>query len=303
VILDVVQLQLQRDSKKMNFFNICGSSIAASILIYLLFVAYVFQKIHSPKPCKYASYGPSSSNFLENCLSPIFEKATLVDYGLYIGAINSDSLFTSGSAKPVWSLRNVSIHDPFDSIIGIRVPEFARLKNRPVYGRFVICRTSGTSGILCSRSWDIVAVPIFFTSLKVPSRRNRERDLLNISTESDFGIDKNPRQHWKYVGHPLIVRYVHLNNIILESTYVPYLEENLAYRTKPSFSSSSFREQYVYEPIIFIDEISLLRSQYAELSNDTSKPEIQMKLQYRPTSNILYGYKKMCSIMLEWMTK
>jgi hypothetical protein len=120
------------------------------------------------------------------------------------------------------------------------------------------------------------------------------KNLLHVSkstARSDDGSSSSLKNasyalHWKFGIHPLVLRLAPIGRP-LKNRYLPSLSTNLHVK----FVSGSNRGA-LYSPVIWVDDISITRQQYLELSNNESTPHPSIVLKIKST-NLLHFAAKM----------
>ncbi len=106
-------------------------------------------------------------------------------------------------------------------------------------------------------------------------------------------------QHWKYGLHPLVVRWVHFGNNALQSSRVDVLNLHLHTRRMPISGEASRVYQYTYEPLLYVDDLSLMRKDLLVMSENVSWPDPKLRFRFTPTSVAMHAYKSMMTNVME----
>eukprot|EP01041_Mallomonas_annulata_P012423 gene12423-26130_t len=300
---------LIRNTKSSVMSRTLWNTFKFLLVSYFLLLGYTIFGILYPETCQFAKENKNSINYKRNCIEPLHDKNPMVDIALFLSpySIDNKNKFSS-SDKPIWLIRNHSANIPLDASIRIPVPEYCRIKGQTLHGHIVISLYNENMDYSPAAS-DAIITNILLTELKIPRQRKIYRNLLDTdstspstSTTSSDPLQNIPTQHWKFSSHPLILRYINFNNIILASNYLPYIDERLNIKYKNIQNNNHHQQQQlqqrVYSPILWIDEISLMRHHFIELSNNMSTPNPEIKFQYVPVTTIYYAFKKFCMVFL-----
>ena len=286
----------------------CQSLLGVFILLYVAAVFISIYGILNPYECQFKNENKNSRNFQQSCIRPMISQNSFVDIRLYAGQRPSKHNYVPSSSILIWSILNHSIMESFDATVNFSIPSFVRLKNEVLYGQIALNEANSYGDPLKIGShmdWNVQVVPLSLTVLRKSSNRNNLKNLLaNTSTSQvdnkiDMAITSPPdnrirnRQHWKYKIHPLIIRYVNLQDRVFEHEYLTHLSEYLDIRRIPPTLAR------VYAPIVWIDETAMVQSHFIEISDNISAPNITLKIQFRPMSSLYYAYKKMILMILK----
>lgn len=179
--------------------------------------------------------------------------------------------------------------------------------------------------------------------IKLTTRRNtpitiEQRQLLNTDTNENSNLNTNIDnsntyyQYWKYGRKPIVIKYLDLEEKIFPSDILPSLALRLStrYTRNTYFTNDTTGEtlrinedetighrnniftaaQRKYDPVFFIDDATLLKSQSFRIGrepplnsrNSTPSPPfpgIPLTIRYTSITPIFYGYKKMISETLK----
>jgi hypothetical protein len=171
------------------------------------------------------------------------------------------------------------------------------------------------------------------TKMLVPSgevaRKLLESNANDIDNDNSLTVNHKEKEkgglvnHWKYAYHPLTIRAVHFDNRTLYSSYLDTINLQLHTRrvkkvelhtqdenengngngndiSKGNSKKKNY-QQNVYEPLLYVDDLSLQRRQQIEISTNTSRAAPWMKLQYKPTVPAVHAYKNTMKFMIEQM--
>jgi len=131
------------------------------------------------------------------------------------------------------------------------------------------------------------------TTLRVPVVSETRNLLQPAGPDADAqGKKRLPgqaEQHWRYGRHPLTVRFVGFGSEALYRHRIDAINLQLHTRSVPVEGES--RGQNAYEPLLYVDDLSVRRVHLQVMSNNVSWPDPVLRLKYAPTSVLLHVYK------------
>jgi hypothetical protein len=279
-------------------FSLLGRMVRVAGGMYALLLLWTAYHVQYPSKCPHAA-DQGLEEYRFRCIEPFISSQRL-DVRLYISLVMSDVLPTA--ADLVWSRLNISTTETLDDSVTIPIPSQVRIQQQTLYGYVVLGEAEG-----CGRVDRSVVVRLQLTELKPRRPSNRQRNLLTepsaapgLGHVSDLGLLV---QHWKYGQHPLILRRVELD-IVLGSPQLPMLMHDLKVRhviedrMDPQSNTPRRLQLRQYEPIIWVDDVAITRSQYVELSRNLSMASPLCRLRLTPASLLHFGYKKMMGEVL-----
>lgn len=133
-----------------------------------------------------------------------------------------------------------------------------------------------------------VVVPIELTRMQQDLHRSETYLLGSSEKESSPAADSEIRSshpdtlypHFKYIRYPLTVRIVHYGKDNLASTGIP----ELGYQFVTHKDKASTARDTYYEPITFVDDVTLLKRQCVRISSNTSAPHPKITMKIISTS-------------------
>jgi len=131
------------------------------------------------------------------------------------------------------------------------------------------------------------------TTLRVPVS-SETRNLLDSTKTPDAAAQGKktlpglPMQHWRYGRHPLTVRFVGFGSDALYRHRIDAVNLQLHTRSVPVEGEQA---QQVYEPLLYVDDLSVRRVHLQVMSTNVSWPDPVLYLKYTPTSVLMHVYK------------
>ena len=303
---------------------------AIGFFAWVCCLVYTCWNIVQPTEC---THSIDSALYRSSCFAPLLDPSEHVDIKIYVGLPNDAN---SLSGELVWELQNHSVNKPVTASFHVPIPAPVRLESQFLNSWVVISPTEDvernpvlTAEYSLSRR---IITSHLLTTLRPLSSQSRERELLSdlsvhvpsdklsSSSEKQYsGTSSMMGQHWKYGIHPMVIRYTHYGGRSLVSPFLSSLSYQLRSRyvraiDKPDLGSGSGQNQkqqqrervppkspyqLVYEPIVFFDELSLLRGHLLEMSRDVSRPAPKMHLKFSPTSPLLFGFKRVMVLIID----
>ena len=279
--------------------------------LWLLCLLYTAVNIMYPSRCGHTR---GSSQYMQSCYEPLIPIGQRIDVRMYTGLPNERN---SLSGELVWELTNHSMDTEYDASFHVPIPPSVRTDSHYLNSWIVITPTVDperdpvlTVEYAAARR---VVTSHLLTSLHPVAVQTQERDLLStfaVGGESHTTPVEQPAshvmcQHWKYGYHPLTIRYTHYGALVLGNPFLASLGYVFGHRfvpiapSNPSSRSNLF--QMTYEPILFVDDIALLRRHEIEMSRNVSRPSPKMRLKFAPTSSLHFGFKKTMIVVLDVM--
>ena len=304
------ELVLVPEQKQSTFMTVATRVPAAFFLLWLGCLLYTIWDVLYPSHCHH----PRGSHlFMQHCYAPLLPPGLRVDIKLYAGLPTEDNRL---SGELVWEQKNHSVYEKIDASFAVPVPAGVRIESKFLNGWIVISPTtveSGNSNSEGKRESDgameafaaarRVISSHLLTTLKPALGQTRDRHLLHQGSQSQTQQQQQQHaasgvvQHWKYSHHPLTIRYTHYGDLVLGTYLLSSLNYNLGRRYV--HVPPGARYQLTYEPIIFVDDLALLRRQEMELSSNLSMPSPKMRLQFLPTSPLNFGYKRIMKTVVD----
>lgn len=279
--------------------------------LWLLCLLYTAVNIMYPSRCGHAR---GSLQYMQSCYEPLFPIGQRIDVRMYTGLPNERN---SLSGELVWELTNHSMDTEYDASFHVPIPPSVRTDSHYLNSWIVITPTVDperdpvlTVEYAAARR---VVTSHLLTTLHPVAVQTQERDLLStfaVGGESHTTPVEQPAshvmcQHWKYGYHPLTIRYTHYGALVLGNPFLASLGYVFGHRfvpiapSNPSSRSNLF--QMTYEPILFVDDIALLRRHEIEMSRNVSRTSPKMRLKFAPTSSLHFGFKKTMTVVLDVM--
>ena len=245
-------------------------------------------------PHKCSISNPDDIDYFKICYLPLWVNHAKLDFKLFTAAFDED--FPN---EPIWTFSGHSINSVLDAIIELPISARVRSQGLGIAGNLEISCTG--------KEYTKVTHRVQLTSLKkrrvrvarklLQSLSNTTDDSLYQQTETELGDMYLP--HLKFVAHPLILRQIQLFDP-LPSPNLEYLMERLPVR--PYYDPfDRLTVKKTYDPILFVDDLSIVRGHYYEISKNVSMPNPKLKFRYAPTSLIHYAFKKLMQRVLEKM--
>ena len=294
------------------------------LVVWLGCLAYTALNIVYPAQCEHRR---GSEEFRSSCYAPLLDPSVRVDIRVFAGLPTETN---SLSGVLVWELRNHSVHEAYDGSFNVPIPEPVRLESQFLNSWVVISPTENVeidSSLTAEYSMSRRTISShFLTTLRPLATQSRERDLLSdldpksgtTTTTAPTSSQTRPAdartmgQHWKYGMYPLTIRYTHYGSRALASPFLSSLSYYLRNRfvrdnndlpagVQELSESHRHRQlfQLTYEPIVFFDDLSLVRRHLLEMSRDVSKPPPKMRIRFAPTSPVHFGFKRLMSLVID----
>ena len=264
--------------------------LLSAFIVYLGLLLRTLYKISHPSPCT------SSSS---SCIHPLIAYCRL---GISIYASTTTSSYLPSDAQLLWSNANISCKETIITQFIVPIPPTVRTLQHTLYGYVVLHDASDNISPSSSKDSE-VELQFQLTELRLSkkSRKNDPRNLLEPTVKGDEDMNVSVRslttkgyysQYWKFGVHPLVLRYVHMD-IPLEEAFLPELMEILnerhVYSTTEKGSGYYVRK---YEPVVWIDEVSITQSPLLELSSNTSMPAPTCRIKFTPATLLHFAFKK-----------
>lgn len=322
-----------RKSEKGGISIVLGLPIAL-LITWLACLLYTLANIHYPSTC---SFNAGTPNYKSSCYEPLLDPSIHVDIKVFAGLPNesdriSGELVWEIRNHSVEMKAEGKFHVPIPSSVRLNA-QF--LNCWIVIAPTVDVERNPSLTIEYSLARRIVSSHLL-TTLHPILARSKDRDLLrstDTTTSTSFSSSASSSQeshhdssimvqHWKYGHHPLIIRYTHYGSLVLGTHTLASLNYQLKIRfvrylmkSKDGLSqnddddsndASGLRKkrrpepfQLSYEPILFFDDLALLRRYEMEISRNTSLPHPKMHLKFEPTSPIHFGFKRAMAAILD----
>jgi len=311
-------LVVAREPRSFGVSSFLGSLVA----IWLGCLAYTVLNIIYPTQCEHHR---GSEKFRSSCYAPLVDPSVRVDIRVFAGLPTETN---SLSGVLVWELRNHSVYEAYDASFNVPIPEPVRLESQFLNSWVVISPTENVemdSSLTAEYSMSRRIISShFLTTLRPLATQSRERDLLSdldhkadttttaptSSSQTRPADARTMGQHWKYGMYPLTIRYTHYGSRALASPFLSSLSYHLRNRFVRDDNDSPVQEpsesqrrrqpfQLTYEPIVFFDDLSLVRRHLLEMSRDINKPPPKMHIRFAPTSPVHFGFKRVMSLVID----
>jgi len=299
--------------------------VGCMFFIWIACLVHTFVAVTYPEAC---SYPRNTAQFASSCFEPLLEPSQRIDVLLYTG---SSKDYLHESSVLVWAARNQSVDEQVEAVVRVPVPSEVRTQGNFLNCWIVIAPTLVT---LPTRSngevqgggadeeqirQDVLAnerhqnyvntrrivLDHRLTALRPASDGGKQKRNLLQSQDDDASSPKQQHeeeekmplvQHWLYSYHALIIRYTHFGQTTLAHPFLPAVNQQLSTRYVRDVGGA--RNQAKYEPIVFVDDISLLKGHHVELSRNTSMPSPLIKIRFSPTSSVHFAFKKTMSVII-----
>ena len=283
---------------------------AAFFLLWIGCVLFTIFNVLYPSHCQH----PRGSRFFEQyCYAPLLEPSVRVDIRIYAG-LPTDNNHLSGEL--VWETKNHSVEHKIDATFPVPIPDAVRVEFLFLNCWIVISPTveQDVAGSRFTEAYAAarrVVSSHLITTLKPALEQLRDRHLLHPDDAPREATPTHPKQsmvqHWKYAYHPLTIRYTHYGDMVLGTYFLSSLNYNLGRRfvkIPPEHAGGRDKRdrfQLSYEPIVFVDDLSLLRRHEMEMSRNISMPSPNLRLEFLPTSPLHFAFKRVMKMVVDML--
>lgn len=276
--------------------------ILGYVVLTAVCLGWVYYKIQNPRLCL---YDVESRMYRGRCYEPLLAVDEMVDMKVYVG------ISSQPPATPIWSVLNVPLNEPLTANINVPIPPAVRLNGTELNCWISVNKAFDTrqndeegEGDERTRQLRVSGITNIIhhtalTSMNVP-RVHQRRNLLGSKIPDEDRERENQSRdlqrlpHWKYGAYPLTMRLVHFDGVVLGSTFLDVIGYRLYTRIVPQKrvgNGGRVDQQAKYEPIVFVDETSLLRNHLAQISRNVSRPPATLHFKYQPTSPVVFSFK------------
>lgn len=224
----------------------------------------------------------NSAEYRETCYEPLLRNGEKVQLSFVIGIPQKEETY-----QEVWKYSNYTLGTDLVTEFFVPIDSSVRLNGALLKGYLII----NTSPLAFGYSERVVVTVDLTLSREIRTNFERKNLLMDLSDSkpqqnkiNDSSL-KSKVQHWKYAIEPLQIRTINLNDVVLESNFLPQLLHEVPAR--------QVAEQLYYEPIVFIDEFCIQSRSYLPMSRNTSTPNPKLKLKITPTSTLMFAFKKL----------
>jgi hypothetical protein len=134
-----------------------------------------------------------------------------------------------------------------------------------------------------------VIVPVEFTQLQRDMALTFSFLFVTSYQSKEVQASQTLYPHFKYLRYPLTVRIVHFGKKNLAVNTIP----ELRYQFRTHRDKSKIVKDVFYEPITYVDDVTLLKRQCVRISKNISAPNPKIKFRLITTSTAYYGIKLM----------
>lgn len=287
--------------------------------IYFLCLAYSLYKIAYPKLCPYDK--TSEPNAYLSCFEPIYATGSHVDVHLYV---STDSR-PPASDQYVWSVKDITLDTAYRERISISLPSTVRRSGHTLQYWLTITKAQPQEDIeVYNKNVDRemrhsrVVINGTLTSA-LPYTTNQHRNLLK-SQPMGTSIDKDTQNttstymtdvaintrtnnviHWKYGIHPLRFYVLNFDGKTLATTTLEGLGKRLF--TRVQYDRDLNRHMARYEPLVLIDDSSLMRRQQIPIARNTSKADPSIDIHLSPASPLYFTLKSLLGHLIDMASK
>lgn len=241
------------------------------------------------------------------CYEPLIHGNTLVSVEFFASTgSTARAIDRPGSnTRRLFKRERHTLSTPLSSSFEVRLDADIRVNGKKLFGYLNISSEERREvDDLHRQQYHVILGPIELTKTMQSSNHlwQQTRSLLDPSNSSAHpagGTSSAMRPHFKYLLHPLTIRYVDLSagrgGGRLRSPELPVLMHSL--QAKYIQGERGHRGSRVYEPLLYVDEVSLLSSHWREISSDVSQPSPIMTITIVPTSVYIFAFKKYMEVV------
>lgn len=258
------------------------SILLTSIFIgWLSCVGYTIYSITFPAKCRLEN---NSKAFKSKCLEPHMLNGRLASAVFFTGVEGIDDTIVQ-----MWEDREYRMGSSLSVEFVVQVPHAVRQVSAQLMGWLVLTPHDSKGNDLFDQRL-VLKIELSATK-KIKQSSSPVRNLLadKSSTSESLGTSIDTEcQHWKYGRDSLKIRTVDFQGITLKDPFLPELMHVLDTRF--------VNGQLHYDPILFIDDVSMMSKSWIPFSQNISMPGPKLKLEIIPTSALVFAFKK---LMLE----
>lgn len=266
------------------------SFVWSYFVLLALSLCWLAYKVTNPQECEFEE---GSRLYQTQCYEPLLSPNDLIDLKVYVGTASHPP------SKPLWRSLNVPLNQSIEASIAVPIPPTVRVNGTEFKCWISIEKSPEIDEIDGAEDGRLAGIThvilhTALTSMKIPRSFSKRKNLLDSSdgTNGEYENENRIWPHWKYGAHPLSMRLVHLNGVILGSPFLDVLGYRLYTRMVQAKGSRGMSNlQSKYEPIVFVDETSLLRNHLVQISRNVSRPPATLHFKYEPTTPILFSFK------------
>ena len=186
---------------------------------------------------------PASKEYKQSCLEPFLRRDSIINLNFVVGIPGLDASYTE-----IWSLKNYSVGSEVDVEIKVPIPDTVRTEGDLLRGWLVFDIPNAIPAYLHTPI--IAAVDL---TVNKPLKHSNQKKLLlkdttssnsqkNTISEEILALDRN-HPHWKYSLQYLIIRTIHLDDIVLPHEFLPHMIHKVNSNT---FSAPAMMTNFLY---------------------------------------------------------